>query len=88
MARLASSSDDQTRAILAVNPALPESARSDWAYVGFKGGSEPGVLNLSWLLTDKAGQDHVLTMSWNNPEMPVDDTRFELIAQRILALKR
>jgi beta-lactamase class A len=88
MARLASSSDDQTRAILAVNPALPESVRADWAYVGFKGGSEPGVLNLSWLLTDKAGQDHVLTMSWNNPQAAVDDTQFELIAQRILALKR
>ncbi len=78
--------DAQAFAIMAINPSASPTAREKWGYVGYKGGSEPGVLNFTWLLTDRAGRDHVLVMTWNNPEASVDETTFELIGQRIIAL--
>lgn len=72
--------------IMAINSGLGPNAREEWEYIGYKGGSEPGVLNLSWLLTDEAGRDHVLVLSWNDPESPVDQNALTLVAQRILAL--
>ncbi|MCB2087310.1 MAG: serine hydrolase [Sphingomonadaceae bacterium] len=76
------------RKILAVNPSVPGPMRDKWAYIGFKGGSEPGVLNLSWLLQDDTGEWHVLVMSWNNPEEDVDKQKFELLGLRIMGLAR
>ncbi|MGE4429876.1 MAG: serine hydrolase [Sphingobium sp.] len=59
--------------ILALNPG-PVSAIADrFAYAGYKGGSEPGVLNMTLLLRDKAGRWLVLTASWNNAAAPVDE---------------
>mgnify|MGYP006189150397 CR=1 FL=1 len=49
-----------------------KAVRDAWGYVGFKGGSEPGVLNYTWLLTDKQGRDWVLTLGWNNPAAVID----------------
>jgi beta-lactamase class A len=74
--------------IMAINPSLPEGIREKWQYVGYKGGSEPGVFNLTWLLKDMGGDWHILTLGWNNPAATVDTTALELIAQRILALPR
>src|SRR3546814_20739954 len=42
----------EARRILGLNPGIPADAASHWAYVGYKGGSEPGVL-------DKIGRAHV-----------------------------
>ncbi len=74
--------------IMGINPSVRASTREDWAYVGYKGGSEPGVLNLTWLLTDFSGNEHVLILSWNNPDAALENSKLELIAQRILALPR
>jgi hypothetical protein len=75
--------------ILAISPsANGETIRANWPYIGFKGGSEPGVLNYTWLLTDKTGRDWVLTLGWNNPEAVVDEGRLNALAQRILLLPR
>jgi beta-lactamase class A len=74
--------------IMAVNPSATGAILANWSYVGFKGGSEPGVLNLTWLLTDEAGRDWVLTLGWNNPAAVVDEGKLEAIAQRILLLPR
>ena len=73
--------------ILAVSPQLSEKQRAGWSYAGFKGGSEPGVLNLTWLLRDEAGRWHMLAASWLDPQAPVDNTALGLIAVRILALR-
>ena len=75
------------RRIMAINPALSDDMAERWAYVGYKGGSEPGVLNLSWLLQTRASEWYVLTMSWNDPDAPVDDAAFVQLANRILALQ-
>lgn len=80
--------DPKAFEIMAISPNMPENARSNWAYAGYKGGSEPGVLNLTWLLTDNEGKDYALVLSWRNDETNVDQSALELIAQRILALPR
>jgi len=80
--------DDTTYNILAINPSVPRAVREKWAYIGYKGGSEPGVLNLTWLLIDEQGVAHLLVLSWSNPEASIEQTTLELIAQRILSLPR
>ncbi len=82
--RLSEIDDPTARKIMAVNPSLPLIRQNDWLYTGFKGGSEPGVLNFTWLLQDEAERWHVLTMSWNNTEANVDETAFELLSQRLI----
>ncbi len=72
--------------IMAINPSATPAIKANWDYIGFKGGSEPGVLNLTWLLRDKAGRDHILTLGWNNPLAALDEGTLEGIAQRILLL--
>lgn len=88
MERLVEFDDPTARRIMAISPAVPEPKRGDWAYIGYKGGSEPGVLNLSWLLRSPAGEWYVLAMSWNDAEARVDASKFELLAQRLLSLPR
>lgn len=79
--------EDQTLLdVLAVNPAISPAMQDEWAYAGYKGGSEPGVLNLTWLLRHEAGQWQVVTLSWNDTENPVDEQAFELLAMRAIAL--
>lgn len=88
MRRLAETPDETAREIMAVNTALDPGARAGWRYIGFKGGSEPGVRNLSWLLRDERGAWHMLALGWNDPEAETDTAALLAIAQRILALAR
>ena len=86
LSRITSVGDETTLGVLAINPAAAPAVRSRWAYVGYKGGSEPGVLNLTWLLRDQGGRWHMLTLGWNNPAASVDTGTLQAIAQRILLL--
>lgn len=79
-------SDPGAFAIMAINPGIPASSTSRWDYVGFKGGSETGVLNLTWLLRGSDVRDHILTLSWSNTEQSVSTQTLIAIAQRILSL--
>ncbi|AFD25191.1 serine hydrolase [Deinococcus gobiensis] len=47
----------------------------DFARVSYKGGSEPGVLNLTTQITTKAGRTFCVSATWNRPEA-LDETRF------------
>ena len=80
--------DPKAFAIMAINQSATPSIKEQWDYIGFKGGSEPGVLNLTWLLRDRDGAWHMLTLGWNNPDAPVNERAMEAIAQRILLLPR
>lgn len=60
---------------LRINPGL-DFDPGDWNSVGFKGGSEPGVLSFCWLLERSDGRWFVLAMIWNNPIAPVDQAVF------------
>lgn len=69
------------RAVLAVNPGIP-ALRDEYEWIGFKGGSEPGVMNLTFLLKAKDGRFFVLSASWNDPAAAVDEGRFVGIVGR------
>lgn len=59
---------------------------SDWARVAFKGGSEPGVLNLSTLVTAHDGATHCVVVTWNDPSAPLDETALVSLYAGILAV--
>jgi len=80
--------DDTARAILAINPGAGPAVRSDFVYFGYKGGSEPGVLNLTWLTRNRAGTWHVVTGSWNNPAAVLDEGQFFGLMARAVQLVR
>ena len=72
------------RAILAVNSGVGPSTQARWKYIGYKGGSEPGVLNFTWLVSNAADDWYVLTMSWNNSDAVIGEAQFLSIAQQVL----
>ena len=82
------SGDDTARQILAISPGGPPSMKQEFAYAGFKGGSEPGVINLTWLVRNQAGIWHVVSGAWNNPAAAVDEGRFTGLMRRLLQLVR
>lgn len=83
--RIAETEDQIALTLMGVNTSMTQGNRENWDYVGYKGGSEPGVLNLSWLLRDRAGEYYTLVMSWNDPDETLEHTRFELLSGRALA---
>ncbi len=62
-------------AILSINPGIPDEKRQ-YRYIGFKGGSEPGVLNMTYLL-QRARDDKwlFLSVSFNDTKMAIDDSK-------------
>ncbi len=88
LAHMRRTADPKVFEIMAISPTASEAALKNWRYVGYKGGSEQGVINLTWLLTDKAGRDWVLTLGWNNEAAVVEDTKLLGLAQRLLSIPR
>ncbi len=66
-----------------VNPGVANPA--DWQQVAFKGGSEPGVLNLTTWLVDQAGDTYCVTTTWNNPDQALDETALSQFHQGAIA---
>lgn len=77
------SGDDQALAILGVNPG---GDGSRYAYQGFKGGSEPGVISASYLVRTKAGEWRAVTGNWHQADTVVDQARFFGLMNRALTL--
>lgn len=59
--------------ILAINPGISFDPKT-WPYVGFKGGSEPGVLSLAWLLRRADQRWFVVTGMLNDTSKAIDET--------------
>lgn len=76
----------QARAILAANPLIGPRAAAEWGYVGFKGGSEPGVVATSLLLQRRSGEWLAVSAAWNDPVHRVNDGRFVSLIVRLAAL--
>lgn len=73
--------------LLRINPAHGLVSKKDWHIVGFKGGSEPGVLNYTWVLQKKAeGPFYSLSCTIIDPQKPVDDDNFNQAVARLLKL--
>lgn len=62
--------------LMSVNPGGGLVNPQDWARISFKGGSEPGVLNLTTALVGKDGTPYCVSATWNNPEAALDEGRF------------
>ncbi|MGQ0589884.1 MAG: serine hydrolase [Sphingosinicella sp.] len=76
--------DETAHQILSINPAVGAALRGELGYIGFKGGSEPGVINLTWLVRNREGAWHVVTGSWNNSAAPVEESRFVGLMSRAI----
>ncbi|NYT42929.1 serine hydrolase [Sphingomonas sp. R-74633] len=74
------------RAVLSKNPGLPPEAKARWQWVGFKGGSEPGVINLTYLLEAKNGDWYVVTASWNDPAKEIEQGHFAALIAKAAEL--
>jgi hypothetical protein len=70
---------------LRINPGLQMDGRV-WKSIAYKGGSEPGVLNMTWLLTRDDGAVFTLAFTWNDPEKDVDLKRATELAGAAVAL--
>lgn len=71
--------------ILGKNPGVPVD-REQWSFVGFKGGSEPGVMNLSWLLQRADGRWFVVVLTVNNEDEALDESAIVRAATAALQL--
>jgi beta-lactamase class A len=80
--------DDGARAILAINPGLAPQIQGAFAYVGYKGGSEPGVISLTWLIRNRAGGWFAVSGIWNDPAAAVDPIRLAVLMARAVQLQR
>lgn len=72
--------------ILAVNPGIPPADVEDFAYVGYKGGSEIGVMAMNLLVKTEDGRWYGVSGSWNNKEAGVDQDKFVALVTRALSL--
>ncbi|HEY8497036.1 MAG TPA: serine hydrolase [Limnochordales bacterium] len=59
--------------LMSINPGVAN--RDDWAWVAYKGGSEPGVLNLTTALVDANGAGYCVSATWNHTDN-LDELRF------------
>ena len=73
------------RAILSRNPGIAFDAGS-WKYTAFKGGSEPGVLSLTWLLERADRRVFVLSIVLNDPQRGIDQAGAVAVAEGAVGL--
>lgn len=74
------------RAVLSKNAGLGAESKARWQWVGYKGGSEPGVMNMSYLLEAKNGDWYVVTASWNDPAKEVEQGHFAALIAKAAEL--
>lgn len=72
--------------ILAVNPGIAPGDAARWTYLGYKGGSEPGVIAMNFVGRARDGQYYALAAAWNNSAALVDEGRFVALMSRMLTL--
>jgi beta-lactamase class A len=86
MDRLRREGGDTPLALLAINPGIDPATRGKFDYVGFKGGSEPGVITLNFLLRRKDGRWLAIAAGWHRPDAGVENDRFVMLMTRALVL--
>lgn len=74
------------RAIMAVDPGTDAATRARFGYLGFKGGSEPGVIAMNWLARAPDGRWLAVTGNWHAPGDAVRPLVFATLMNRALAL--
>ncbi|WP_420605625.1 serine hydrolase [Novosphingopyxis sp.] len=74
------------RQIMAVNPGLGAADSGRWDYLGFKGGSEPGVMHFAWLACTANEDCYAVVGGWTDPDKDIDKQKFTMLMSRLLAL--
>lgn len=77
---------DTVRAILAVNHGADPGTAARLGYLGYKGGSEPGVLTLNFLAQAKDGRWYAVAGNWHRTDGAIDEVKFLGLMSRALAL--
>jgi len=72
----------EMKKVLELQPRRFPFNRTDWSYVGFKGGSEPGVLMLAYVAERTDGRQFVQVMS-----LADEDHAFNSITSVLLAIE-
>lgn len=72
--------------IMAVNPGIAPADAKRWRYLGYKGGSEPGVIAMNFLAQARDGRWFAMAASWNDSAARVDEARFVALMTRALNL--
>lgn len=57
--------------VLSINPGFPLDSET-WPYIGYKGGSEPGVFNFTWLLRRSDDRWFVFSAGLNDSRQAID----------------
>ncbi len=78
--------DAETKSIMAVNKGIAKGDAARFRYLGYKGGSEIGVMSMNFLVQAKDGRWYAVSGAWNNPAAPVEEARFLGLMNRALAL--
>lgn len=84
---LAARKAPQVKKILSKSVPLLDNVGKDgshWSYAGYKGGSEPGVLNVTFLLESKSGKLGCFAMSANDKTQTLSQYQFMDIAKKAL----
>jgi hypothetical protein len=76
----------RARRVLGIEPGPARPDKQAWPYVGFKGGREPGVLSLAYLLRSAKGGWYALAACWNDETAPLDEARFVSLVARAIEL--
>jgi beta-lactamase class A len=84
LAMLERDGDPVTRAILQVNAGIPPVSAGRWAYLGYKGGSEPGVMAMSFVAHGTTGERYIVTALVNDPAAEIDQPGFVTLVTRLL----
>jgi beta-lactamase class A len=77
--------NDEMMAIMGINPGMSPAGAAKWRYIGYKGGSEPGVISMSFLLQAKSGKWYVVTGSWNDASKEVENSKFAALMERLVS---
>ncbi|WP_181814772.1 serine hydrolase [Sphingomonas aracearum] len=72
--------------ILSVSAGAAPAVAVRFAYLGYKGGSEPGVIALNYLARDRNGGWWVISTAWTRPDAAIDGAAFAALAGRALLL--
>jgi hypothetical protein len=70
--------------VMAVNKGIAPASAAKWKYLGYKGGSEPGVISMSFLAQSKAGDWYAISGSWNDPAKEVSTETFAALMTRLV----
>jgi beta-lactamase class A len=83
MAHFRAKGDKTALDILSINPGV-KAPEGGYAYVGYKGGSEPGVSNATWLLETAKGSHYCLSLGWNDPSSSEEPPELDTLAQALI----